>query len=152
MGAYEKLPKNAIKIADIEHDFNEISFQFDLDVNTAVYFSRTGYCNVFAIYLKTDFTIIENLIGEIEPSYDCVLIIRAIDKDETEVKKSITQILHITLMTLIYEMGILNNKFEIRVSKTQLGKKIHLDELNQIFEKLKKTKSKESLLNYFILK
>ena len=66
MGAYKNLPKNAIKIAEIEHDFAEVLLQYDVKVNTSIFFSQTGYCNVFAIYLKTNFKDVEDMIGKIE--------------------------------------------------------------------------------------
>lgn len=143
MGAYKNLPKNAIKIAEIEHDFAEVLLQYDVTVNTSIYFSQTGYCNVFAIYLKTNFKDVEDMIGKIEPSYDCVLIIRAIDKDSDAVKKLMPQILHVTLMTLIYEMGIKDSYCDVTPSKTFLGKKIDLKKINEDIGKLKLIESKD---------
>ena len=122
MGPYKNLPKTAIKIAEIDHDFNEVSFQYEVTVNTSVYFSQFVYTNIFAIFLKTDFKKIEGMIGEIEPSYDCVLIIQAIDKDNAQLKKAMPQILNASLLTLIYEMGIKDSYCDVTPSKTSLGK------------------------------
>lgn len=151
MGAYKNLPQNAIKIAEIKHDFGEVGLQYDVTVNTIVYFSEIRYCNVFAIYLKTDFKSVETLIGKIDPSYDWVLTIRALDKDTEEVKKAMPQILHITLITLIYEMGIKYTSFDVTPSKTFLGKKINVEKLNIGIEQLKEVKSRKELAEVFIL-
>lgn len=145
MGAYKKLPKNAIKIADMEHYFGEVILQYDVTVNTSVYFSQTGYCNVFAIYLKTNFKDVEDFIGKIEPSYDCVLILHSLDKDAEGVKKAMPQILHITLLTLIYEMGIKDTDCDIFPSKTSLGKKIDFEKLKEGIEKLKQIQIRKEL-------
>ena len=145
MGAYEKLPKSAIKIADIEHDFGEVILQYDVTVNTSVYFSKTGYCNVFAIYLKTNFKDVEDMIGKIEPSCDCVLFIRVFDKDADDVKKAMPEILHISLMTLIYEMGIKDTYCDVTTSKTSLGKKIDIEKLEEGIEELKEIAGRKEL-------
>ena len=145
MGAYEKLPKSAIKIADIEHDFGEVILQYDVTVNTSVYFSKTGYCNVFAIYLKTNFKDVEDMIGKIEPSCDCVLFIRVFDKDADDVKKAMPEILHISLMTLIYEMGIKDSYCDVTPSKTSLGKKIDIEKLEDGIEELKEIAGRKEL-------
>lgn len=151
MGAYKKLPKNAIKIADMEHDFGEVILQYDVTVNTSVYFSQTGYCNVFAIYLKTNFKDVEDLIGKIEPSCDCVLIIRAFDKDADDVKKAMPQLLHIALLTLIYEMGIKDTYCDVTPSKTSFGKKIDLEKLKEGIEELKDIAGRKELAKCLLI-
>lgn len=151
MGAYQNLPKNATKIAEIEHDFIEVIMQYDFTVNTSVYFSQVRYCNVFAIYLKTNFKSVESLLGKIEPSYDWVLTVCAIDKDKAEVKKAMPQILHITLMTLLYEMGIKDTSSEVTPSKTFLGKKINVEKLRTGIDQLKELESREELAEVFQL-
>jgi len=151
MGAYEKLPKSAIKIADMEHDFGEVILQYDVTVNTSVYFSKTGYFNVFAIYLKTNFKDVEDMIGKIEPSCDCVLFLRVFDKDADDVKKAMPEILHISLMTLIYEMGIKDCYCDVTPSKTSLGKKIDFEKLKEGIEELKDIESREELAEIIVL-
>jgi hypothetical protein len=151
MGAYKDFPKGAIKIAEIDHDFSEVSFQYEVTVNTSVYFTTFVYNNVFAVFLKTNFKPIEDMIGKLEPSYDCVLLIHAIDKDPIEVKKSMPQILHITLMTLIYEMGIKDSYCNVTPSKTALGKKIDIDKLNEGIESLKEINSRDQLAEAMVL-
>jgi hypothetical protein len=151
MGAYKHFPKGAIKIAEIDHDFNEVSFQYDVTVNTSVYFTQFIYTNIFAIFLKTDFKKIEGMLGKIEPSYDCVLIIQAIDKDDAQLKKALPQILHTSLLTLIYEMGIIDSYCDVTPSKTALGKKIDIDKLNEGIEKLKEIENREDLAAALIL-
>jgi len=151
MGAYKNLPKGAIKIAEIDHDFSEVSFQYEVTVNTSVYFTTFKYTNVFAIFLKTTFKPIEDIIGKIEPSYDFVLLIHAIDKDTEDVKKSMPQILHITLMTLIYEMGIKDSYCDVTPSKTALGKKIDLKKLKEGIEAIKEIDSRDQLAAALVL-
>jgi len=151
MGAYKNLTQNAIKIAEIEHDFGEVMLQYDVTVNTSVYFSQIRYSNVFAVYLKTDFKSVESIIGKIDPSYEWVLTIHALDKDTEEVKKALPQILHITLITLIYEMGIKDTSFDLTPSKTFLGKKINVEKLNIGIEQLKEVESRKELAEIFIL-
>ena len=145
MGPYKNLPKTAIKIAEIDHDFNEVSFQYEVTVNTSVYFSQFVYTNIFAIFLKTDFKKIEGMIGEIEPSYDCVLIIQAIDKDNAQLKKAMPQILNASLLTLIYEMGIKDSYCDVTPSKTSLGKKIDIEKLEEGIEELKEIAGRKEL-------
>ena len=145
MGAYKNLPKTAIKIAEIDHDFSEVSFQYEVTVNTSVYLTQFIYTNIFAIFLKTDFKQIEGMLGKIEPSYDCVLIIQAIDKDEAQLKKAMPQILHASLLTLIYEMGIKDSYCDVTPSKTSLGKKIDIEKLEEGIEELKDIESREAL-------
>ena len=151
MGPYKNLPKTAIKIAEIDHDFNEVSFQYEVTVNTSVYFSQFVYTNIFAIFLKTDFKKIEGMIGEIEPSYDCVLIIQAIDKDNAQLKKAMPQILNASLLTLIYEMGIKDSYCDVTPSKTSLGKKIDIEKLEEGIEELKDIESREELAEMIII-
>ena len=151
MGAYKNLPKTAIKIAEIDHDFNEVSFQYDVTVNTSVYFTQFIYTNIFAIFLKTDFRQIEGMLGKIKPSYDCVLIIQAIDKDDAQLKKAMPQILHTSLLTLIYEMGIKDSYCDVTPSKTSLGKKIDIEKVEEGIEELKDIESREELAEYLII-
>ncbi len=151
MGAYKDFPKGAIKIAEIDHDFNEVSFQYEVTVNTIVYFTEFIYTNIFAVFLKTNFKDVAAIIGKIEPSYDCVLIIHAIDKNTEEVKKSMPQILHSTLMTLIYEMGIKDACCVVTPSKTSLGKKIDLEKLDEGIESLNEINSRDQLAEALVL-
>jgi len=106
---------------------------------------KTGYCNVFAIYLKTNFKDVEDMIGKIEPSCDCVLFIRVFDKDADDVKKAMPEILHISLMTLIYEMGIKDSYCDVTPSKTSLGKKIDIEKLEDGIEALKEIAGRKEL-------
>jgi hypothetical protein len=79
-----------------------------------------------------------------------VLTIHALDKNTEEVKKAMPQILHITLITLIYEMGI-KDTCDVTPSKTFLGKKINVEKLNIGIEQLKEVESRKELAEIFIL-
>jgi hypothetical protein len=151
MGPFVKLHDVAIKIAEIEHDFNEISLQYEVTLNTSVYFSQFVYTNIFGIFLKTNYRDVEDMIGKIEPSYDCVLVIHAIEKDAEEIKKVMPQLLHIALMGLIYEMGIKDSYYEITPTKTTLGKKIDVNKLNEGLENLKTIENREQLSKVLFL-
>jgi len=61
------------------------------------------------------------------------------------------QILHITLMTLIYEMGIKDSYCNVTPSKTALGKKIDIDKLNEGIESLKEINSRDQLAEALVL-
>ena len=76
MGAYKNLPKGSVKIADLEHDFTDALFQYEVRVNSKIYFAPTGYSNLFSCFIKTDFEPVEDLIGKINPSYDLILMTR----------------------------------------------------------------------------
>jgi hypothetical protein len=151
MGAYKNLPKGAIKIAHLEHYFTEMMMQHDVTVDTSVYFSTVGYCNVFALYLKTNFTELEYMFGKISPSYDCVLMILAYGKNKKDVKNTMPQILHVSLMTLIYEMGIKDTECIVTPSKTALGKKIDIEKVKNDRKKLAEINNRSKLAEYLRL-
>lgn len=136
MGAYKSLPEDAIKIADIEHDFTEIMMQFQMRVKTRVYMVPFIYCNLFAIFLKTDYREIEEYVGRIKSSYDCVMITHFLDKSKKEINLLMPEILHKTLLTLIFEMGIKDGDCEINPAKNSLAKKIDLEKLTDAIDML----------------
>jgi hypothetical protein len=150
MGAYKTLPENAIKIADIEHDFSEIMMQFQLRVKSRVYMVPFIYCNIFAIFLKTDYREIEDYIGVLKPSYDLVMITHFLNKSEKDIKLLMPDILHKTLLTLIFEMGIKDGDCEITLSKTSLGKKIDIEKLTEAIDMLQEIETPAELAALFI--
>jgi hypothetical protein len=54
MGEYANLPKNGVKLAEIDHEFNEVILQYEVRVSSIVYIIKTHYSNVFAVFIKTD--------------------------------------------------------------------------------------------------
>ena len=130
MGAFDKLPSGTFKIAEFDHVFNEILLQYDIETTTNVYFGLTGYSNVFTCYIKTNFKPLKDFIGQIDSSYDLVLILRIIGKSNDEIDQMVSKILNLILGLLIYEMGINDEFLTIRPSKTKYGKMINLENLN----------------------
>ncbi|MEI6313194.1 MAG: hypothetical protein WCP57_13110 [Bacteroidota bacterium] len=145
MGPYKSLPERAIKIADIEHDFTEIMMQFQMRVKTRVYMVPYIYCNIFAIFLKTDYSEIEDFVGRLKPSYDFVMITHFINKSEKEIKLLMPEILHKTLLTLIFEMDIKEGECEIIPAKNSLAKKIDLEKLTDGIDMLQDVESPAEL-------
>lgn len=151
MGAFQKLPIGAVKIAEINHIFTDLLLQYNIETTSKVYFGSTGFANIFTCYLNTDYKPLSNYIGKIDPTYDLVVILRVIGKSNEEINEMIAQILHCILGILIFEMEISNTNPDITPSKTKFGKKINLIKLNELLNKIESIDNREELYNFISL-
>jgi len=149
MGPYQKLPERSVKIGDLDHAFLELILQYDVEVSSSLYLGYTGYGNVFALFIKTDFGPVEFSMGKIKSSYDLVLMIRVQGIPNELIPQSMNEIMICLICLLVFEMGIAETNYSFIPSKTYLGKKIKMDELNAKFEILKTIDSREGMMNTF---
>jgi hypothetical protein len=147
MGPYQKLPERSVKIGDLNHEFLELIMQYDVEVSSSLYLGYTGYGNVFALFIKTDFGPVEFSMGKIKSSYDLVLMIRVQGIPNELIPQSMNEIMICLICLLVFEMGIAETQYSFIPSKTYLGKKIKMDELKAKFEILKTVENREQLLN-----
>lgn len=145
MGAFQKLPTGAVKVAEINHTFTDLLLQYDIETTSKVYFGSTGYANIFTCYLNTDYKPLNDYIGKIEPTYDLVIIFRVIGKSNEEIDEMTSQILHCILGILIFEMGLCNTNPIITTSKSKFGKKISLIKLNELLTNIESLDDREEL-------
>jgi hypothetical protein len=75
MGAYDKLPKDFVKICTFDHPFFELLMQYDVDDNSSLYLTFTGYSNVLGLIVKTDMQELEWCMEKMEITYDLLLMI-----------------------------------------------------------------------------
>lgn len=151
MGPYEKLPERSVKIGELDHEFLELMLQYDVEVRSSLYLGYTGYGNVFALFIKTDFGPVEFSMDKIKSDYDLVLMIHVQEKSNELIKESMNDIMICLICLLIFEMGIAETNYSFIPSKTYMGKKIKMDELNAKFEILKTIDSREGIMNAFKL-
>ena len=123
MGSYPLLPKGAVKIGNIEHDFLEVITQYDLSVSSDVYIFNHEYKNVFGIMLKTDGAYLADVFDRYKATYDYVLTVffKNVAVDDL---REIPKLMEIILLILVFKMGIHHTDFKFTASKTYLGKKI----------------------------
>jgi hypothetical protein len=120
--------------------------QYDVDVSSSLYLGYTGYCNVFALFIKTDFGPVELSMGKIKSTYDLVLMIRVQGMANELIPQSMNKIMICLISLLVFEMGIAEANYSFIPSKTYLGKKIKMDELKAKFEILKTIENREELM------
>jgi hypothetical protein len=149
MGPYQKLPERSVKIGDLDHEFLELIMQYDVEVSSSLYLGYTGYGNVFALFIKTDFGPVEFSMGKIKSSYDLVLMIRVQGIPNELIPQSMNEIIICLICLLIFEMGIAETQYSFIPSKTYLGKKIDMENLKSKFEILKTIDSREGMMNTF---
>ena len=123
MGAYQKLPKNSVKIGSIEHAFYEVFMQDDFEVHTDIYITNHEYQNVYALFIRTSGEDLKLVFEGYKPSYDYVqtTFFRAVFPNDLRLNPKLMEIM---LLILIYKMGINETDFNFRSSKTFLGKQI----------------------------
>ena len=148
MGTFEKLPLGyCTKVGDLEHIFLEALLTYDEYVITSIYFGKTKYSNVFSLFLKTDYKPIELALGKIEPSYDCVLYIRILNKTNEEIEQKESEIIITMLCLLIHHMGVMNTDFSFKPSKTHVGKKFNVGIFDSLINEIKSMKDESDLKN-----
>lgn len=151
MGPYQKLPERSVKIGDLDHEFLELIMQYDVEVRSSLYLGYTGYGNVFALFIKTDFGPVEFSMGKLKSSYDLVLMIRVQGIPNELIPQSMNEIMTCLICLLVFEMGIAETEYSFIPSKTYLGKKIKMDELKAKFEILKTVENWERFMKEFEL-
>ena len=141
MGGMDKLYfQKTIKLGTLNHRFNEIFIQHELDVITDVYISFHQWNNVFAVFIKTHKDNLEYVMDDYKESYDYVLqvFIRSkIDGYDQSLSKNPDYVEKI-LLILFYKMGLTyeGDIIDFIPSKTYLGKKIPKEFIKSITKKL----------------
>ena len=145
MGAYQYLPTNAVKIADMEHDFTDVFFQAGTTVNSSIYIAPYQFSNIFSCFIKTDLKPLEDDMGKLEQSYDCVLVLRISGKSNEEIKNEMGDFIINVMGTLLYEMDLKDDNRIIKPSNTYLGKKINMKKIHSIYKTLPKMEDRKML-------
>ena len=150
MGGMDKLyfPKT-VKLGTLNHRFNEIFIQHELEVITNIYISFHQWNNVFAVFIKTHKGYLKYVMDDYKERYDYVLqvFIRSkIDGYDQSLSKNPNYVEKI-LLILFYKMGLTyeGDIIDFIPSKTFLGKKISKDFVNTISNKLVGIESDEEL-------
>lgn len=150
MGGMDKLyfPKT-VKLGTLNHRFNEIFIQHELEVISDIYISFHQWNNVFAIFIKTHKGYLKYVMDNYKERYDYVLqvFIRSkIDGYDQSLSKNPDYVEKI-LLILFYKMGLTyeGDIIDFNPSKTFLGKKISKDFTSTISNKLVGIESDEEL-------
>lgn len=150
MGGMDKLyfPKT-VKLGTLNHRFNEIFIQHELEVISDIYISFHQWNNVFAIFIKTHKGYLKYVMDNYKERYDYVLqvFIRSkIDGYDQSLSKNPDYVEKI-LLILFYKMGLTyeGDIIDFIPSKTFLGKKISKDFTSTISNKLVGIESDEEL-------
>ena len=150
MGGMDKLyfPKT-VKLGTLNHRFNEIFIQHELEVISDIYISFHQWNNVFAVFIKTHKGYLKYVMDDYKERYDYVLqvFIRSkIDGYNQSLTKNPDYVEKI-LLILFYKMGLTyeGDIIDFIPSKTFLGKKISKDFANTISTKLVGIESDEEL-------
>lgn len=148
MGAYKYLEKGAVKLGDINHRFNELFCQYDVDVVTSVYVSLHGFSNVFAVFIKTSKDDLKWVVENYEDTYDYVLTVFFRNENLDGGLKSNPKLIEKILTILFYKMGLSDGFHNFEPSKTYLGKKISEEFKNSIVEKTSNISNDDEMAEY----
>lgn len=150
MGGMDKLyfPKT-VKLGTLNHRFNEIFIQDELEVITDIYVSFHQWNNVFAVFIKTHKGYLKYVLDNYNERYDYVLqvFIRSnIDNYDQSLSKNPEYVEKI-LLILFFKMGLTyeGDIIDFIPSKTFLGKKISKDFTKSITERLVDIQSDDDL-------
>lgn len=150
MGGMDKLyfPKT-VRLGTLNHRFNEIFIQHELEVISDIYISFHQWNNVFAVFIKTHKGYLKYVMDDYKERYDYVLqvFIRSkIDGYDQSLSKNPDYVEKI-LLILFYKMGLTyeGDIIDFIPSKTFLGKKISKDFTFTISNKLVGIESDEEL-------
>ena len=150
MGGMDKLYfLKTVKLGTLNHRFNEIFIQHELEVITDIYISFHQWNNVFAVFIKTHKGYLKYVMDDYKERYDYVLqvFIRSkIDGYDQSLTKNPDYVEKI-LLILFYKMGLTyeGDIIDFIPSKTFLGKKISKDFTTTISNKLVGIESDEEL-------
>jgi hypothetical protein len=147
MGSYPTLPKGAVKIGSIDHEFFEVITQYDIQVTSDVYIFNHEYKNVFGIMIKTCGNDLAYAFDGYKPTYDYVqtTFFRDLEQDDLKLNPILMEII---LLILLFKMGIHQTDFRFTASKTFLGKRISTDFIDRLNETCKSIESEEDLAGH----
>lgn len=150
MGGMDKLyfPKT-VKLGTLEHRFNEIFFQHEVNAITDIYIAKHQWSNVFAVFIKTHKGDLKWFLEDYQERYDYVLhvFIRSKISDYDQSLSKNPDYIEKILLLLFYKMGLIyeGDIIEFTPSKTYLGKKISKEFTEAIKTKLLEVKTDEDL-------
>jgi hypothetical protein len=152
MGAMTHLPTKAHKLGTIEHVFNEISLQYDLEVETDIYVTYHQFSNVYALLIKTHKDGMELIMDKYIETYDYVqtTFFRDAQNENDDNLFYNPKVVELMLHVLFFKMEIYHSPISFTPSRTHLGKHIScqfinsletyysdINSLEQLYEKLK---------------
>ena len=82
MGAYPKLARNLVRIGTLSHTFMDVFLLHDVQVETTIYMGKDKYHNVCALFISTDFSHLNWILGDIEKTYDYLLTVWFRDRED----------------------------------------------------------------------
>ena len=133
MADYTSLPNvpgspRAVKVGTIDHTFNEILMQDEIEVSTDIYLTHHGDENIYLSYLKTEGRHLKEFMPDYEQCYDLVLMVCIrVDALETKLSKNSASLQKLLLINL-YKMGVTCKCYaKFTPSKTPLGKNLPED-------------------------
>ena len=140
-----------VKIGTLVHNFNEVFLQYDVTVTTDIYLTFHQYTNVYAVIIKTDKQGLEDIFGEYIKSFDYVLQVFIRRQSEENVKINSKELERI-LLILFYKMDLIHEGYiqAFTPSKTNLGKLISEEFLNNISTKLVGVDTDEKLTSILL--
>lgn len=151
MSPFDRLPNDALKLGDLDHPFLEVLMQYDIDVTTSIYFGRTKYCNVFALFIKTNLSPVEEVLGKMQSCYDLPIIIRVQGKSDDELVALRKEIYYTMICLLVYEMDLMDSSIDFRPARTAAGKMLDMDELLKKLEQIKTIRLRSELATVLTL-
>ena len=138
MGAYPKLARNLVRIGTLSHNFMDVFLPYNVQVQTAIYVGKDKYQNVCSLFISTDFSHLDWILGDVEKSYDYVLTVWFRDKEEGEDNLRLhPELMEFMIVLLAKTMGLEYSEPEFTPSRTYLGKRIRTafsDQLNGLMK------------------
>jgi hypothetical protein len=148
---WKDFPKKPVKIGTIVHNFNEVFLQYDVSVRTDIFLTFHQYSNVYAVIIKTNKRGLEDVVYQYTESFDYVLQVFIRSQSEENVKINSKELERI-LLILFYKMDLIYEGYieAFTPSKTNLGKLISEEFLNNISTKLVDVDTDEKLSTILI--
>jgi hypothetical protein len=147
------LPSKAHKLGTIVHIFNEISLQYDMEVETDIYVTYHQFTNVYALPIKTHKDGMELIMDKYIETYDYVqtTFFRDAQNENDDNLFYNPKVVELMLHVLFFKMEIYHSPISFTPSRTHLGKHISsqfidsldtfytgINSLEQLSDKLKK--------------
>jgi hypothetical protein len=134
MGAMTNLPTKAHKLGTIEHVFNEISLQYDLEVETDIYVTYHQFSNVYALLIKTHKDGMELIMDKYIETYDYVqtTFFRDAQNENDDNLFYNPKVVELMLHVLFFKMEIYHSPISFTPSRTHLGKHISCQFINSL--------------------
>jgi hypothetical protein len=153
MGPMLYLPSKAHKLGTIVHVFNEISLQYDMEVETDIYVTYHQFTNVYALLIKTHKDGMDLIMDKYIETYDYVqtTFFRDAQNENDDKLFHHPKVVELMLHVLFFKMEIHHSPISFTPSRTHLGKHISsqfidsldtfytcINSLEQLSDKLKK--------------